>query len=95
MEVQTIRDPDGTTREYLVAPMPDGARYRPGYVNNVWWREVDAGWFRAYYTDGYKTQLLGDFQGRADTVAAAEHAIAFGAGGGFTSWFAPNGGADD
>lgn len=77
--------------EYIVADMPADARWRPGYVNEVYWTQTDGPIaYEAWYSDGYKSQLLGFFQTREETIAAARDALRNGAGGGLTSRYEPN-----
>lgn len=86
----------GREIEYVNADMPDGKRYRPGYVNVVFFAPEQCGdGFQVWYTDGYKTQYLPVAVDRESAIRKAEHALKYGAGGGivndgtnaFTSYF--------
>lgn len=89
-KLQTHRRFDGTEMVYMVANMPDGQRYRPGYVNSVSANPHKDGTWSVNYTDGYKTQGLGHYPTKEVAIAAMEHALDHGAGGGYTSRFEPN-----
>lgn len=90
MQLQEYRTPAGNTYWYITADMPDGKRYRPGYVNCVMLYSQNPG-YRVDYTDGYKTQLLGYFPDRLEALAAMTQAILHGCGdGNFQSHYRSN-----
>lgn len=74
--------------EYSTAHIVATHGFQVGRVNEVCW-EKHGNCYRAYYTDGYKTQILGTYWTRLEAIAAAATAMERGAGGGFTSYFRP------